>query len=1351
MKALKIEYRWIVLGALITIGVPQSYGQQKIFAHLGAVNDLEFSGDGKYLLTSGGDKNAMLWNVSDGSAKLALRDFTAPVIAGTISPDGSVIATSDDDRWIKTWDAATGRLLNSFAKDPNGGFLPKDLSYTDLAFKNDQELVALGNYVISQYYQINTFDINSGVKRQTIRSDEFYVSMAMFPDKKRVVASAANFQEKSWLAIIDLETKEKKVLATSIEDQYVAVSNDGKHVASGGMNDKLLLFDAESGQMIYEKQGGFSKIKNVAFSDDDRFIVTASQFDLVVWDKNSGQKLESKKLPADINSLDVHGKLVAVGLGNGQVKIYDNLFDQSTSSTSQLVRPTIGQFAFDALGQQPMIVFERGIHQARVSAVSYSKDGTEVVTASWDKTIRIWDAESGRLKRVMRVPAWKGSEGQIFTMEVSPNKKFIVAAGFSLGIRDQSQSDDYIGDYILLLDYQTGEVLDAIGAHKQTIQRIAFSSDGNYVVSGAGDLDSRVMVFELDRTNKKLVKYAERDMAQLSMNFYPSASDRNFMGGLSSNQVMNVGFVPGTNEVVSIDILGMLVKQPLNLSNFKLMGESLNRKTAGSLGRISDNAMFRILEVDPQGRYVAAGDYSGLVTLFDLKNTTPKSLTKGQSYEKALINIPSFGDLLMAMAISPNGDKIALATDNKINVYDISLTGTPKNLSTPSQSFEHKEDVMGLAFSPDGNSLVSSGMNPAECFVWDLSTGKKKVQLGQNATFEMLSAVGTNPKAPSEIAYGRGLNSRPQINYLGKVSKAFDLAKLETKEIKSPYAYKGAREMARGASVPSVKFPMREEVRTYLPLGNGHTVIGTSYGAYIDGMHMPISKDGLSINGLSMTPDKKRFITGLENGLIRMYGSEDGVEQAGLYISENDDWVLWTPEGYYAASLKGAQSVAWQTNLGAKDTPGYYPFEQFDLILNRPDLVLEKLGGADPEFIKALNKAYLKRLRKMDIKEEDLQASLELPEISVDYQSQEVSTSKISIPVSASDKAGLKRLFIHINDVPVFGQKGKSILGSEFNSNIEMELTPGINKIQFAVLNGSGVSSLTETRYVTLNAPEVKGNLYVVAIGVSDYQDDDFNLNYAAKDAQDVVNLLESKQETYDGFTKILVTDAEATREKIKAIKAQLMQTSVNDQVILFAAGHGLLDEEYNYFFATHDIDFYNPAGRGLAYEDLEGLLDGIPARNKLMLIDACHSGEVDEDESTLPKFETLAKLESDESVVSRGFFNKTKKAKTIGLEKSIDLMSKYFNDLRKGTGAMIISSASGVEFAFESSQWQNGIFTYALLEGLKSGRCDQDKNGQIQVSELRNHVFDRVTQLTGGKQHPTSRRENLENDFVVW
>jgi len=142
-------------------------------------------------------------------------------------------------------------------------------------------------------------------------------------------------------------------------------------------------------------------------------------------------------------------------------------------------------------------------------------------------------------------------------------------------------------------------------------------------------------------------------------------------------------------------------------------------------------------------------------------------------------------------------------------------------------------------------------------------------------------------------------------------------------------------------------------------------------------------------------------------------------------------------------------------------------------------------------------------------------------------------------------------------------------------------------------------------------------------------------------------------------------------------------------------------------------------------------------------LIDACHSGEVDKDEIKLVTEELKRK-----GVNARGF---VKKPQPIGIDNAFELMQELFADLRRGTGAMVISSASGMEFALESATWKNGVFTYSILEGLENRICDTNQDGVVQVSELKDYVFNRVVELTNGKQHPTSRRENLENDFVVW
>ena len=102
-----------------------------------------------------------------------------------------------------------------------------------------------------------------------------------------------------------------------------------------------------------------------------------------------------------------------------------------------------------------------------------------------------------------------------------------------------------------------------------------------------------------------------------------------------------------------------------------------------------------------------------------------------------------------------------------------------------------------------------------------------------------------------------------------------------------------------------------------------------------------------------------------------------------------------------------------------------------------------------------------------------------------------------------------------------------------------------------------------------------------------------------------------------------------------------------------------------------------------------------------------------------------------------------------LGLHNSYQLLEEMFADLRRGTGAVVIASAGGAEYAFESQAWKNGVFTYALLHGLK-GEADRDKDGRVRVSVLRDFVRQEVQRLTHGQQAPTARRDNLEVDFTV-
>jgi len=204
----------------------------------------------------------------------------------------------------------------------------------------------------------------------------------------------------------------------------------------------------------------------------------------------------------------------------------------------------------------------------------------------------------------------------------------------------------------------------------------------------------------------------------------------------------------------------------------------------------------------------------------------------------------------------------------------------------------------------------------------------------------------------------------------------------------------------------------------------------------------------------------------------------------------------------------------------------------------------------------------------------------------------------------------------------------------------------------------------------------------------------------------------------------------------------------------------------YSFFYFRQIYGYafnFNISGTALAYDAFEALLDGIPARKKLLFIDACHSGEKDDDKienNTDNNYEysnTVAD-EGDRSIkvkhIKRDVFSGTAK---ISRQNSFELMKYLFADLRRGTGATIISSASAGEFALEGGVSKNGkvmangVFTYVVKKALMDNNADKNKDGKITVTELRDYVFDKVVKYTGGRQHPTARRENLTVDFRVW
>ena len=478
---------------------------------------------------------------------------------------------------------------------------------------------------------------------------------------------------------------------------------------------------------------------------------------------------------------------------------------------------------------------------------------------------------------------------------------------------------------------------------------------------------------------------------------------------------------------------------------------------------------------------------------------------------------------------------------------------------------------------------------------------------------------------------------------------------------------------------------------------------------------------------------------------------------ASLLIRSPQKWAFLTPDNYYTVTANFNDSLHFV--VGSQRV---VPFEQFDLRLNRPDIVLERLG-ASTDAVAIAKQLREKRLKRMGVTEEMLKPDFHLPELEiVGNVPATTDAGEISLAIKASDsKYRLDRLKVYVNNVPVNGRDGEFLREQNTQAlerTVPIKLAAGRNKIQVSVLNNAGAESLYANAEINCTAKRPKPTLYAVAMGVSEYSNPDWNLKYAAKDARDVLERLRSKAgDNYGEVKELLLTDKEVTNESIAKIRDFLSGATIDDTVLMFVAGHGLLDSKYDYYFGTTDIDFNNPAAAGIAFEEFDDLLADLPSLKKSLLIDTCHAGELDDDEKTLLASAggVSAPLPASNGIAMRSIGTRGMNVKAVegarGASEWYDRLQGLFVDLRRGSGSTILSSSAGAEYALESSEQQNGLFTYAVLEAL-DGKNDTDtnKDGSVQMSELGEYVKKRVSDLTNKKQTPNTRRVNLEGDFTL-
>jgi WD40 repeat protein len=485
------------------------------------------------------------------------------------------------------------------------------------------------------------------------------------------------------------------------------------------------------------------------------------------------------------------------------------------------------------------------------------------------------------------------------------------------------------------------------------------------------------------------------------------------------------------------------------------------------------------------------------------------------------------------------------------------------------------------------------------------------------------------------------------------------------------------------------------------------------------------------VTGLGFTCDD-RFIASIGlDGAIRLW--DDRAQLAATLLSlDDDDYVVVTDENHYSATREGLRAVKLRVDdrLAA--------FEEFDLEANRPDLVLRRLGYAADDLVASYADMHARRLDRLGVRQPPAGAhgpTLRVVDApgSVAHQA----TVTLRVEVAPGDHP-LDHLVVSANDVPVDGRPGRPI-GNGSTLDVEVELAVGDNELQLWLVDGEGLRSVRYNHRIFRPDPGVDRTLYVLTVGVSAYRDRRLSLDYAAKDARDLAAELRSIQRRFARVEDHVLEDA--SLDDIVDAREFLRRGGVDDQAVVFFAGHGVL-EDGEFFFLPADFDPDDLPSTAVSYGQLEMLFDGIGPRRRLLLIDACHSGEPEGDEpgsDALPVGVRSVRSFRDARPVSGP---RPQPVRTVRL---VPRLQEVFADLRQESGTYVLAAAGAAEYAFERDELQNGVFTACVLRALRAAGPEG-----IRVSGLARVVADQVSELTAGGQRPVSRRENLADDFVV-
>ena len=1093
-----------------------------------------------------------------------------------------------------------------------------------------------------------------------------------------------------------------------ISTVYSAQFNrDGKKIITASKDKTVKLWDAKTGSLLADMTGYTDEVYYAEFSHDGKRIVTAPRDGTgKIWDASKGTFI-----------CDLRGHQSQIR--DAQFSPDDKkIVTASYDKTAKLWDAETGKMVVDLMG-----------HKSLVNSAKFSPDGEKIITASDDSTAKIWNAKTGKI-----VVDLKGHMNVVYFAQFSPDCKKIITA-----------SDDSTAK---IWDAETGQIILNLKNNRSIFNSVQFSPDGKKIVTSS--TDSTFKLWDAD-SGKILAELIGHTGTAYLANFSPDGQKIITASSDTTVKVWNAA-----SGKLLVNISGH--ENPVRSAQFSPDGKSIATASNDWTAKVWDAQSGKIkadLTGHTMGKMFAqfSRDGKNIITPF-LGNTS------GAVWDATL---GTFIEMYRGIFIenvneySPDGIKVVLIREG--NTADILNTNTGDVIL---KLKGHADKINSAQFSSDGKKIVTSSDDKtvkiwnaiSGSIIFDLKGYEGEVSFAKfSADSKKVLTICNSTAKIWDANTGKSLKNSLYQPFLESAEFSSD-----NKKIITIGRYDSAR--IWNAVTGNLLFT--------ICIGGSHDEKRNSYTSYNNNLG-GFSFDGKKIITLfyednkvkvwdaltgrliadlkgqknnyisaAISPNSNQLVTTAEDNTCKLWDANSGNLLYTFFPLDGTNYFGQNPSGYYQTTAAAAKLLHYVT-----EDLKVITFEQLDVKYNRPDKVLQAIGSTDTALIKSYRKAYEKRIKKLGIDTTAFRSGYSVPEADFTNRDKiefEQKDGKLKLDIKSYDSTyKLDRLNVWINETPIFGQRGISLRNNSinnFDSSLSINLSQGENRIEASITNVNGTESYRMPLLVNYTpATKQTEKTYFIGIGIDQFVDSKYNLKYSTKDIRDLSKKLKEK---YSNLIIDTLFNEHVTISNVKLLKQKLLQTSVNDKVIISYSGHGMLSKDFDYYLSTYAVNFDKPEENGLPYDELESLLDSIPARKKLLLIDACHSGEVDKDD--------LIALEATDKKLIKGL--KPVAYKTgghLGLKNSFELMQSLFVNVGKSTGATIISAAAGTQFALEGvNNLLNGVFTYSILEAM-------NKYPSMKISELKKIVGERVVEITKGLQKPTSRNETIAVDWKLW